>query len=105
MSLKNIPSVSAVLNAIDLSETNVPLPFITDVVRNLLNGYRKQAKNGEMNMSQSEIVKQIKSEIKNLNSCSLNPVINGTGIVLHTGLGRAPISETMMKNLSKSMTG
>ena len=105
MSLKNIPSVSAVLNALDLSEINVPLPFITDVVRNLLNGYRKQAKNGEMNMSQSEIVKQIKSEIKNLNSCSLNPVINGTGIVLHTGLGRAPISETMMKNLSKSMTG
>ncbi|MBN1560806.1 L-seryl-tRNA(Sec) selenium transferase [candidate division KSB1 bacterium] len=36
---------------------------------------------------------------------SLQPVINATGIVLHTGLGRAPLAEAAQKNVQSIMAG
>ena len=35
----------------------------------------------------------------------MQPVINGTGIVLHTGLGRAPIKESVAKDVVKRVSG
>lgn len=48
---------------------------------------------------------QLKNGLKRLDDLPLKRVINATGVVLHTNLGRAPISEKMLKNMSKTLCG
>jgi len=47
----------------------------------------------------------IEAEIKKLSSYSLLPLINATGIVLHTNLGRAVLSEKALENVARAGRG
>ncbi|MBU4439786.1 MAG: L-seryl-tRNA(Sec) selenium transferase [Firmicutes bacterium] len=44
-------------------------------------------------INQDDLIKRISTRIKRENQRHLRPVINGTGIILHTNLGRAVLSE------------
>ncbi len=46
----------------------------------------------------------IAAEIERLLSLSLLPVINATGVILHTNLGRAPLPETVIEHLRQTVT-
>lgn len=44
-----------------------------------------------------EILRMALCRLEENPACSLRPVINGTGIILHTNLGRAPLSERALR--------
>jgi len=46
----------------------------------------------------------IAAEIERILSLSLLPVINAAGVILHTNLGRAPLSETVIEHLRQTVT-
>lgn len=48
---------------------------------------------------------EIEREVAKVHQPNLKPVINGTGTILHTNLGRAPISDRHMERLSAIATG
>lgn len=105
--LKKIPSIDKILlkqYTIDLKKTvgnKISLLAVKKAVKNL----REELKSGvEMDDIDLTIEKNVKLAAKNLSEFSLKNVINGTGIVIHTNLGRAVVSESVMSHVSKTVT-
>lgn len=92
--LKKIPSIDEIINEFPIS---IPQDFYKLHLNILISNIRNQILNGEkIDDIKALIFSQTKSLSKVLINNSLQPVINGTGIILHTGLGRAPISKDIL---------
>tara|TARA_B100001094_G_scaffold306908_1_gene338098 strand:+ start:321 stop:1709 length:1389 start_codon:yes stop_codon:yes gene_type:complete len=93
--LKYIPSIDEIL--IELPLNSVPQEFYKLHINRILSIVRKQIIDGE---KISDIKNHCFNLIKKNNSIikhnSLKQIINGTGIILHTGLGRAPIDKNVL---------
>ena len=83
---REIPAVSKVLDA--LGHCDFSRPVIVDLVRRELATIRARAVVPEFD----SIVDSVSRSLANLRATRLQPVINGTGIVIHTNLGRAPLA-------------
>jgi L-seryl-tRNA(Ser) seleniumtransferase len=94
---RSLPAVNDVLDAMDrgLVESYAH-EVVVEAVRQELGGLREQVNRGETVDGRAEaagiaarVVERLGREFRP----RLRPVINATGIVLHTNLGRAPIAE------------
>ena len=101
--LKELPSVSEVLIQAN-SNISINKRYITFIVKSSLEHYRRDAKKGRLEINRNKIIKNILNELDRLVIPSFQPVINGTGIVLHTGLGRAPMKESVAKDVAKRIS-
>ena len=92
--LKKIPSIDDIL----LKYPNkLPQAFLKLHINNILNRIRKEIiENKKIDDVKSYIYSEIQLMIEKKEMNSLRQVINGTGIILHTGLGRAPISKDIL---------
>lgn len=95
-SLRRIPSVDKVLGQPALDPVRIALPrdLITEAVRDELNDVRARLQNGGEASNVEEIARRAVTRSLAMVSTSLHPVINATGVVLHTNLGRAPLSRS-----------
>ncbi|NOZ73459.1 MAG: L-seryl-tRNA(Sec) selenium transferase [Chloroflexi bacterium] len=92
---RQLPSLDRVLHQPQL-ETAI-LEFgrttVRDVARRVLDNARARIKQGKPASDESTLVAEIKAILTQELSPSLHPVINATGVIVHTNLGRAPLSE------------
>ena len=102
--LQQLPSVSKVLlkirGFISLHDN-----YIKEVIKSELRGYRRKAKAGKLDINRSEITSAILDKLNSLDQSSITNIINGTGVVLHTGFGRAPISKKVISTVAKKLEG
>ena len=80
-------------------------PTVLQVAREYLDEARVRLKDGEPAQSFDDIVTSICSRVSSLASPSLRPVINATGVILHTNLGRAPMSEETARAMAEASIG
>jgi L-seryl-tRNA(Ser) seleniumtransferase len=92
---RSLPSVDKILSdaRVVRCEKAYSRPTVLQITREYLGEARTRLKNGEPAPSFDEIVISICSRVSSLASISLRPVINATGVILHTNLGRAPLSK------------
>ena len=102
--LKDLPSVNKVLIALNDS-LSVHDDFLKTLINRAINQYRNKIKNNELSMSPSELLSNITEVVIKDSSRSLVNIINGTGIVLHTGFGRAPFDSKLLKSIAKRLDG
>ena len=57
-----------------------------------------------LGLSAASVEELISTEVERILSRSLQPVINATGVILHTNLGRAPLPETAVDEFRRSAT-
>ncbi|MCH7618838.1 MAG: L-seryl-tRNA(Sec) selenium transferase [Candidatus Marinimicrobia bacterium] len=109
--LKSLPSVDKILAQIELDGLKLPHELILFELREELESERKKILSGD---GASDISKEKLTEIIAENTSlklkkdylpSLKKVINATGIVLHTNLGRAPLSEAAIKRIGEVAGG
>jgi L-seryl-tRNA(Ser) seleniumtransferase len=94
-----IPAVGKVLEALG-DNLDIPGPVVTDLVRQKLASLRGGAGIPGFN----EIVTDLKAQLAQLSRSRLQPVINGTGIVLHTNFGRAPLAPDAVRRVTEIAT-
>ena len=93
--LKSIPSIDEILNYFNSS--SLPAAFAKFHINKTLKKIRTDFKNELfIDNPKSYIEDTFQILFNKINRKSLRPVINGTGIILHTGLGRAPISKEIL---------
>jgi len=93
-SLRNLPSVDKILSdkRIHRLEEVYSHDFVLRGVRQYLEEVRRHIAKGVPLPSFDQMVESICTLVNSLAEPNLRPVINATGVILHTNLGRAPLS-------------
>ncbi|MCD6112063.1 MAG: L-seryl-tRNA(Sec) selenium transferase [Bacteroidales bacterium] len=104
---KTIPAVDKLL--LDpkikslIKEFNVEI--VTFSIRKVLDNYRYEIRKTGKIQSFENIVKNVISQTRNLFYGSIKPVINATGVIIHTNLGRAPFGEKLLSDTFNVLKG
>jgi L-seryl-tRNA(Ser) seleniumtransferase len=112
--LRAIPSVDELLGRprlVALSEQS-GRALVTQVVRDVLAQLRVQLKTdpaqpnepGEATFELPQLESRVIAEVERILAPSLRCVINATGVVLHTNLGRAPLSPAAAAQIAETAT-
>ena len=99
---RKIPSVEKMLQYSELEKllSAYKRDFIVRCIQDVLKEIRKRVSSGEdVDFSQTGIAARITQKVEQLLKPSLRRVINATGIILHTGLGRAILSRAAREAL------
>ena len=93
--LRHLPSVDRVISEERIKQLREVYPhsLVVDLVRQRLEEDRLAITHGSTCPSLDEIVDTICCRLQTLAQSSLRPVINASGVILHTNLGRAPLSK------------
>lgn len=98
-SRRAIPAVARILDS--LGQIDLPRPLIVDLVRRELARIRRKREIPEFNA----IVDLVRKAIAKLRASRIQPLINGTGVVIHTNLGRSPLPQgagETLRNIASS---
>jgi L-seryl-tRNA(Ser) seleniumtransferase len=91
--LRDLPAVDHVLANLARLEGRFPRRLIVDEVRRVLETIREEIRSGDKLSNSDSIEARVEENLARLETPSLRRVINATGVVLHTNLGRAPLAE------------
>ena len=107
-----LPSVEHLLSTEKVKELNqfYSRHIVRNEFRNVLDQIRNEILNDmikELDREQAVtlILERVELELQKKMQPSLKPVINATGIILHTGLGRAPLSKNACDNVTEIIKG
>src|SRR3989454_4508762 len=91
--LRSLPAVEKVLQS--LGEVDIPRPVVVGVVRRELAGLRSEKQVPDFDA----VLARIRFSLDALRRSRILPVINGTGVIVHTNLGRSPLGPAVVETL------
>ena len=104
---RQIPAVNEVLNRTAIEELAARLGrrLVLECTRRVLQRLRDQiVAGGVSSVSLAALEQEIVSEAESGARLSLRPVINASGVILHTNLGRAPLAREAVEHLAEVST-
>ena len=96
MDLRDLPSVDDLARDERLAVAAGPLA--TDVARAAIDRAREEVRAGR---DPGDLVSRALGELEELRKPRLRPVLNATGVVVHTNLGRAPLSDAALRRVAE----
>jgi len=106
--LRQIPAVTELLNRSALRdlEVRVGRRLVLGSTRRALQRLRDQIVEGRLSsVSIAALEQEIVIEAEAAARFSLRPVINASGVILHTNLGRAPLAREAVEHVAEVSTG
>ena len=101
--LRSLPSVE-ILSQKLASDSPLPRALVTSFVQRQLKLIRQQILNGST-PSRGDIEQSIADDLLAFSTSRLQPVINATGVIIHTNLGRSPLGQSAAQKLTDIATG
>lgn len=104
---RRLPGVDKVISdeRVTILASRYPHEVLVSVVRRQLENARAIITAGNPCPSLDDIVESVSDHFNNLENPTLRPIINATGVVLHTNLGRAPLSAEAIKAMDTVSRG
>jgi L-seryl-tRNA(Ser) seleniumtransferase len=109
---RKLPSVDEVIRRPRLESliAQEGLIAVTDAARVVLGSMRDEIAAGRLNENDIELALSgldhaVERRLQQALSYSLRPVINATGVILHTNLGRAPLATSALEHIGETATG
>lgn len=102
--LRKLPSVEKILGSeeIQAEVDKYSRVLVTKVVQEVITTIRQQLLQGDACPSGEEITEKIRQHLTQEGLALLRPVLNGTGVILHTNFGRAPLSQEALASVVTS---
>ena len=101
--LRKIPSVSDILKKLD-NLNKFDDKYLSFLAKKEISKIRKKVIKANLDFNKDQIIFDVVSKVSKSISCSSKYTINGTGVVLHTGLGRAPIGSKILKKVFNQLS-
>lgn len=110
--LQNLPSIDALLKT-ETAQNLLPETggkHLTELARTAADEIRKELQKEipagkDANFSRDDLLKETEKRLLKIwqsgKAASLQPVINATGVIVHTNLGRAPLSENARRTIAE----
>ena len=108
--LRRLPSVDELLlrPAVAALCKSVQRDYSVQIVREVLANVRRSVISGDVTdeaaIAPETFEQKILAAVENELAPSLRPVINASGVILHTNLGRAPLSQSVIAEIQRSAT-
>ena len=105
--LRNLPSVESVLSTspIRTLAREYRRDWVADLVRDQIDAARGAVRNGSPAPTAEEMAQTVAEHIDDLGRVGPRPVINATGVLIHTNLGRTPLSMEAMEAMIQAAEG
>ncbi|OGO24300.1 MAG: L-seryl-tRNA(Sec) selenium transferase [Chloroflexi bacterium RBG_16_50_9] len=107
MEFRRLPSVDRVLSEEQISQLgrDYPHDLLVGIIRQCLERERQSIAEGRPGVSMDGIVASVKASLLGLENPGLRRVINASGVILHTNLGRAPLSKESLAAMEAASSG
>ena len=109
---RQLPSVDEIIRRPDLADAiaREGQAAVTAAARTVLQNVRAEIEAGHLvpqtvDLALAGLVAAIERELHTAVGYSLRPVINATGVILHTNLGRAPLAQAATENVRRTGQG
>ncbi|UCH93703.1 MAG: L-seryl-tRNA(Sec) selenium transferase [Candidatus Aminicenantes bacterium] len=105
--LKKLPAVDLVLKQKNIMElvSKYGGETVTHTIRQVMHEARQEVLRGKNAPGIDQVVLKVCEQVTLLSSPSLQRVINATGVVLHTNLGRAPLGKKVLDDIKDIILG
>jgi len=103
LTLRDLPSVDRLINADDANDliASYGRPLTLQALRVNLESARNAIQQGEAAPKEADLISKTQSTLQSWLLPSLKPVINATGVIIHTNLGRSPLSVAAQRAISE----
>ncbi len=97
-----IPSVNELKEKFSALYPSYPVSYFTEPSRKVAQIIREKWKEGELKELEEKYLENLMKKVfEEYETPSLKRVINATGVVIHTNLGRSPLSEKVIREIIK----
>src|SRR5918994_1852208 len=91
--LRALPSVDRVIGEL---QSSAPAKVIADAARGAIDEARARVRSGQETPSLEDVVSAARARLQVHELSLLRPVINATGVLIHTNLGRVPLGKAQL---------
>jgi L-seryl-tRNA(Ser) seleniumtransferase len=109
---RKLPAVDDLLRSPELAPTiqREGQTSVADAARAVLSRIRAEIAAGRLNASAVDLALTgisgaVERQVRQSLTYSLRPVINATGVILHTNLGRAPLADSVLEHIRDAASG
>ncbi len=102
---RHLPGVDKIISDPRLKEAGFPHDFLVEAVRAELDSARAKIMEGAAPATLDETVGAVLTRLEAESVNALRPVINASGVILHTNLGRSPLSREGIEAMAAVSSG
>ncbi|MGI9147282.1 MAG: L-seryl-tRNA(Sec) selenium transferase [Chloroflexota bacterium] len=103
LSARDLPSVDRLLR--DPGLAGLPRELALRAAREVLDGARRALQDGGWSYAIADLPRLVEQRVRDATTPRLESVLNGSGVVIHTNLGRAPLSRAALAAAAEAARG
>lgn len=106
-SLRDFPSVeiAAGFSEFESYISRLSRPLVVETIQGAIERFKSEFREKNKPCGRQDLVRGVVKDLQRLDSLNLTPVLNGTGIVIHTNLGRSPLAPEVIQQALPMLTG